>query len=296
MTNQPSRAALRAMLVLLATASAALAQVPKPATVPDDSIFGFTSPTGLGRAGDTGIALETTTRSGKGSGRFVSSTAKLEFGRTLTDDLWVAGSVFGLAHRIARVDGVDADRRVTAFEGLSGEVAVRVLRRTDSFPVAVTLSIEPGWSRHDGTTGARAEGFASEQKLFVDMPLIADRLFIAANASWLAGVQRSSEPGSLWQRGSAATLSAAISLSLGNVFVGAEIRSLSAFNGTFLNQQIGRALYAGPNVLWKVNETVSANLAVTPQLTGHARGRPDRTLDLDNFERSQVRAKVAFSF
>ena len=117
-----------------------------------------------------------------------------------------------------------------------------------------------------------------------------------ANASWLAGVQRSSDPGSPWQRGSGATLSAAITLSLGSVFVGAEIRSLSAFNGTFLNQQVGRALYAGPNMLWKVNETVSANLAVTPQVNGHARGRPDRTVDLDNFERSQVRARVAFSF
>ena len=296
MRGKPGRAAVRAMLALAASATAAAAQAPGPASVPDDSIFGFTSPTGLGKAGDTGVALETTTRSGKGSGRFVSSVAKLEVSRTLTDDLWIAGSGFGLAHRIARVDGLDVDRRVTAFEGLSGEVAVRVLRRTDAFPVAVTLSVEPGWSRHDGTTGARAEGFASEQKLFVDMPLIADRLFIAANASWLAGVQRGSDPSAAWQRGSGATLSAAISLSLGSVYVGAEIRSLSAYNGTFLNQQIGRALYAGPNVLWKLNETVSANLAVTPQLTGHARGRPDRTVDLDNFERSQVRAKVAFSF
>ena len=290
------RVAFWAMLGLAASATAAAAQAPAVSAVPDDAIFGFTSPTGLGKAGDTGIALETTTRAGKGSGRFTSSVAKLEFSRTLTDDVWIAGSAFGLAHRIARVDGIDVDRRVVAFEGMSGELAVRVLRRTEAFPVAVTLSIEPGWSRHDGTTAAHAEGFASEQKIFVDMPLIADRLFVAANASWLAGVQRSSDPGSPWQRGSGATLSAAITLSLGSVFVGAEIRSLSAFNGTFLNQQVGRALYAGPNMLWKVNETVSANLAVTPQVNGHARGRPDRTVDLDNFERSQVRARVAFSF
>ena len=63
--------------------------------VPAEDIFGFTSPSDVGNPGDRSFANENDGRSGKRSGAYNALDTKYEFGRTLDQDTWVAGSFFG---------------------------------------------------------------------------------------------------------------------------------------------------------------------------------------------------------
>jgi hypothetical protein len=49
-------------------------------------------------------------------------------------------------------------------------------------------------------------------------------------------------------------------------------------------------------MLWRVTDKISINATLQPQIAGHAVGSPDPRLDLDNFERTQYRAKLAVGF
>ena len=90
--------------------------------VPGGDIFGFTSPTDVGDPGDTGLALETTTRLGKRGGTYVSPTLKAQVSRTVARNLALAFSPFVTGHRIRSVPDLD-DRSSVRFDGLSSEVA-----------------------------------------------------------------------------------------------------------------------------------------------------------------------------
>ena len=80
------------------------------------------------------------------------------------------------------------------------------------------------------------------------------------------------------------------------LLVGVELRYLTAYAGAFLNRQQGRASYGGPNLLLNLTDNTMLNIAWTPQITGRANGKGDAVFDLDNFERQQLRVKLATSF
>jgi hypothetical protein len=293
------RPILLAFLTILA-AEPVLAQAPQRAGageeggLPGGDIFGFTDPTDVGDRGDRGFALESTLRRGRGGGVYDALGTKAEIGFTPVEDLALSVSAFVAAHRIRAVPDLD-DRRRLGFDGLSAEAVYRVLPRTGS-GIAVALAIEPRWSRIDAGTGERVEAFEAEAKLFADAILVPGRLYGAVNLNYAPGVSRGIEPGAKWERSSSTNVSAALALQLGDtVFAGLEARFLSSFEGAALNRNVGNALFAGPNVLVKIGESASLNVAWTPQLTGRARGS-DRALDLDNYERHQVRVKFSTSF
>jgi hypothetical protein len=291
-----------AALAALLSAAPALAQAPQAvgdestaSELPGGDIFGFTSPTDVGAPGDRAVAAETTIRTGKpGGGRYVAVGTKYQVGFTPVENVGLALSAFTAGHRIADVPDLE-DRRRFAFDGLSGEALFRVLPR-NADGVAATIAIEPRWSRIDGLGGTDVEGFGAEAKLFVDAVLIPGRLYGAFNLNFAPGVSRASRAGSAWERASGTNVSSALAYQLTDkVFTGVEARFLSSFDGAFLNRNTGNALFFGPNVLFKLGESAALNLAWTPQLTGRARG-VDRDLDLDNFERHQVRVKFATAF
>lgn len=80
------------------------------------------------------------------------------------------------------------------------------------------------------------------------------------------------------------------------IFAGVEVRYLSAFDGAWLNKNVGNAFYAGPTLLWRATDKVVLNVTYQPQVFGHAVDSPDQRLDLDNFERAQYRVKLAVTF
>ena len=80
-------------------------------------------------------------------------------------------------------------------------------------------------------------------------------------------------------------------------FVGAEVRYLRAYDGTFLNRFEGHALYVGPTLHHKFDKAF-ITIAYSGQVAGKDRDPELRNhrLDLTHFERHQLRVKVGMEF
>jgi hypothetical protein len=72
--------------------------------------------------------------------------------------------------------------------------------------------------------------------------------------------------------------------------------TLTAFSGAFFNSSSGQAVFAGPNIFLKLWDSAALNLPWTSQVTGKAYSAGQRSFDLDNFERYQVRLMLTASF
>jgi hypothetical protein len=266
------------------------------AQVPGDNIFGFTSPTDVGKPGDIGFANENDGRFGKRQGTYGAVNTKYEFSRTVADGWWIAGSLFGAYYHIHDVTGL-VDVNHFDFDGLSFEIEHRIVDRSAGQPFAVSISVEPRWGRLDIVAGLPSNSYTAVLKLFVDAPILPDKLYWAANMIWAS--QRAQDPNNPSQLldSSATLLSTALTYQISaQLFAGVEVRYFSVFNGAWLNSNIGNALYAGPTMLWKINEKVAINTTFQPQIAGHSTANPNLNLDLDNFERAQFRAKLSIGF
>jgi hypothetical protein len=283
------------MVLVFAMIAHVRAIAQEPAEVPGDDIFGFTTPTDVGKAGDSGVASENNGRAGKRTDRFFSITSKTELSRTLDDDTWGAVSLFNSYYQIGGLPGVD--RNFVAFDGLSFELERRVLRRSADNPFAVSLSVEPRWARIDPTSGQRAEAFGIEGKMFVDAAIVRDKVYWAMNLNYLPAVQRPTSPDGKWTASSGTNVSTALTYAWSpRFFTGVEARYLATFDNAFLRHLTGSALFFGPTALWKITDTVALNAVWTPQIAGRSQVTRNGTLDLDNFERNQFRLKLAVQF
>lgn len=264
--------------------------------VPGDDIFGFTSQTDVGKPGDSGFANENDGRFGKRQGRYGALNTKYEFNRTVAEDWWMAGSLFG-AHTHARNVPDLADINHLDFDGLSFEIEHRIVERSARNPFAASISVEPRWGRIDNVAGLLSNWYGAAFKLFVDAVILPDKLYWAANL--ILAPQRAQDPNnrSQWLDSSLGLVSTALTYQISpQLFVGTEVRLLSAFDTIGLNHNIGNALYVGPTMLWKITEKVAFNTTFQPQVAGRSITNPNLHLDLDNFERAQFRAKLAVSF
>jgi hypothetical protein len=289
---------------------------PLPGTpeMPGAYLFGFTDSTDPGDPCTWGFASENDARFGKRDGRYFALSSKSELTYTYSRNVALSVSAFTAYHRWSDVsaiqdtlasegEGVFADSlRRASFDGVSGELFVRVLARSPGQPVAATLAVEPRWSRVDNITGYRAEGYGAEFKLLVDA-VLAERLYAAVNFNYGLGTQRFDIPGAEWARASIANASAAVTAQiyagkqqqwLQGLFLGIEARHKSAFDGLGLDTQVGRAFFLGPTLTLNLPGDRSLSLAWTPQLAGRARDAASPgSLDLDNYERHELRVKFA---
>ncbi len=71
---------------------------------------------------------------------------------------------------------------------------------------------------------------------------------------------------------------------------------MSAYDGAWPTRNLGNAFYLGPTILWKVTDKISLNTTLQQQVFGRSKLTPGQSLDLDNFERAQFRAKLAVTF
>jgi hypothetical protein len=281
--------------------------------VPGGDIFGFTSPTDIGDPCSWGLAGELTGRAGKRDGSYLAVTKKTQLGYTYSDKLAFALSMFNTYNRWSNVTvaqdalaGAGSGIILTEwdklqFDGLSGEVLFRLLARSPGQPFALTVSMEPRWSRVDGLTGYRAEGYGTEFKLFLDVALT-ERLFAAMNLNYALGTAKYDVPNAAWADASSTNFSLALTAQIHaaekalveGVFLGAEGRLLSSFTGLALNQNVGNALFAGPNLAIAFQGGRMLNLAWTPQVAGRAHPPSvPGAFELDNYERHQFRVKFA---
>ena len=136
--------------------------------------------------------------------------------------------------------------------------------------------------------------FDARFRLF-DRELIAGRLFAALNISY--------EPEQTRLRGSGETLrestlgvAAALAMQvMPGVFIGAEARNLRHYEGLGLNAFAGQALYIGPTLYATFGQGYFLSAAWNVQVWGAVAGTSG-ALDLDNFERHQVKLRAGFSF
>lgn len=276
-----------------ACAVEAAADVPE---VPGDEIFGFSTPTDVGSPGDTGFANENDGRAGKRSGAYRAFNLKYELGHTFAPDWWVGISLFASHNRARNVPGLaDVDR--VAFDGLSFEIEHRVVKRTQSNPFAVSLSVEPRWALVDSISGSSSHAINVAFKLFADAVVIPDTLYWGSNVIWTP--QRAEDPidRRRWLSSSAILISSALAYQVSpKFFVGAEARYLGSFSRIVPTHGVGHAWYVGPTFLWKVTDKVAFNTTFQPQVAGRSIANPALRLDLDNFERMQFRAKLSVAF
>jgi hypothetical protein len=82
---------------------------------------------------------------------------------------------------------------------------------------------------------------------------------------------------------------------LPNIFLGAEVRYMRAYEGLALQRFRGEAVFVGPTLYAKLSERLAVSAAYSAQVAGHAVDVPGR-LDLNNFSRHQVRLKFLYEF
>lgn len=232
-------------LGLIATASVALADVPD---VPEGDIFGFTTPSDVGEVGEKSFVNEIDGRGGKRQGVYRAINSKYELGYTFKPEWWAGASLLWAYNRMRDVPGYDDINRMR-FQGASFEIERRLIKRSETNPFAVSFSIEPRVTVVDQDSGQTARA-AGVELLFTDAVLVPDKLFIGSNIVY--ELERGQEPkdGGRWASSSTLHVSAALAYQLSQrMFVGLEIRLLTAFDSAFLDDHSGSALFLGPTLL-----------------------------------------------
>jgi hypothetical protein len=279
---------LLAAMAACVEASAGEATIPD---VPGGEIFGFSTGTDTGDKGERGFANELNGFRGKRDGSFTALSNKLEFGYTLADDLWIAGSFFVSNSRVRGNPDIP-DTSTTRFEGLSTEAQHRLIKRSATNPFALAVAVEPFYAFVDLGTGRRADGYGAAFKFLVDAVVVPDRLYWAFNAIWAPVRSQDSFDRSVWQSSSESSLQTALTFQLSNtLFAGAELRHLAAYERTWFDNRAGYATYLGPTVFWKITDKVGFNATWQPQISGRSADNPGLRYDLDNFQRAQFRFK-----
>jgi hypothetical protein len=276
-----------------AAAPAAEADAPQ---VPGDDIFGFSNTTDPGNKGDLQYFNENDGRAGKRDGSYGALNSKFAIGYTFADNWWVGGALFSAYNQASNVTGI-ANVDHLRFDGASVELLHRIIERSASNPFAMTLSVEPRWSLNDGVTGLPSQAYQSTFKIFMDAPVLADTIYWGGNIQYT--IQTAQDPINIGQHlaSSQLMLSSALTWQAGsNFFFGGEARFFTLSDNYTLSHEVGRALYIGPAALWKATDKIAFNVTYQPQVYGRSSTSPNQSLDLDNFERAQFRAKLNVNF
>ena len=229
----------------------------------------------------------------------MQNKSEVEFG--LTNDVLAEFGVFGSYHRIHDVPDFE-DRNNARFDGAFAEVKYRFLNR-NIHGFGMAFSVEPEWHRYSDLTGRFENSYAVELKLYADKELIPGRLFIAGNLVYepeaVLAKEFDADTGQFtkWERESSFQALGAISGAVTpDLFLGAEVRYLAQYQGSFLNHLEGRALYVGPTLYARLSSKSTITLAYSWQVSGKAMEQPDQRLDLLNFERQQFRVRWVSEF
>ena len=108
--------------------------------------------------------------------------SKYELGNTFAPDWWIGASLFSSYNRSQHAPDL-ADVNRLAFDGASFEIEHRIVKRSETNPWAISLSMEPRWGRIENLSGMPAHSFNVAFKVFVDTVLIPEKLFLASNVS-----------------------------------------------------------------------------------------------------------------
>ena len=184
--------------------------------------------------------------------------------------------------------------RQLTFQGLSFEMRYKVLDRHEA-GIGLTLRAEPQWSRIDETSGQPADQYGSELALLVDKELVPDRIIAAFNLLYDPQVTRVRATGT-WAHDATLGVGAGVMAQVQrNVFIGGELRYLRAYDSLGVADFAGDAVFLGPTLYVKPSEPWRITATWNMQVAGKAAHEPG-ALDLADFERHQVRLRIAYEF
>jgi hypothetical protein len=256
-------------------------------------LFGFTTGADIGAEGEKEIDWTTDAALRKRAGRFQAYSSKVELEYVPTQFLQIALGARGTYHGVRNAPGFD-DHNRAQFGGLSAEIKYLLVERTPNQPYALSLIVEPAWSRIGGA-GGRETAFEIETKLAGDIELVANRLYAAANVVYEPEVVRD-RGARAWGRESTLGFTGALTWrALPNVAIGGEMGLYRAYDSYFVQKYVGQALYVGPTMHVQTTKKTFVSLAWGTQIAGSAKGAPGH-LDLDHFSRHRARLKVGVEF
>jgi hypothetical protein len=129
----------------------------------------------------------------------------------------------------------------------------------------------------------------------VDKELVADRIVAAFNLLYEPDVVQSRLTG-MWSPEAVAGAGSGLMVQLQPGFsVGAEARYLRAYDSLGFNRFAGQALFVGPNVFYRLSESLRVTATWNVQAAGKAVAEPG-ALDLTNFSRHQIRIRIGYQF
>jgi hypothetical protein len=161
--------------------------------------------------------------------------------------------------------------------------------------IGLALRAEPQWSRIDETSGQPADQYGSDLALLIDKELVPDRIIAAFNLLYDPQATRARATGA-WSHEATLGVGAGVMVQTQrNVFIGAELRYLRAYDSLGVADFAGDAIFLGPTLYFKPSEPWRITAAWSMQLAGKAVHEPG-ALDLADFERHQVRLRIAYEF
>lgn len=270
-----------------------------------EDIFGFTTGTDTGEKGEKQATLTLDGRFSKYGGSYGALTGTAEFEYSLTDNFKFALGGAWSAFNIKNVLGFD-NFSGGGINGAFFEMKYRFLDHRTS-PIGLSLSIEPEFALHDETSGEETSAYGIEFRLAADAELVKDKLFFAANLVYVPEWEREHEEAddeealfgrSFWAKSSGLEVSGALTWqAVKDVFIGGEVRYLSAYEGNFLNSQNGWGVFVGPSIYAQLTKDAYVKAAWSVQVAGDTSEAPwSSNLDLVNFERQQFRVSAGFEF
>ncbi|MGO4716655.1 hypothetical protein [Bradyrhizobium sp. 2TAF24] len=256
-------------------------------------IFGLTAGADVGEVGEKELEHQTAVQWGKRDGAYAALTDQLRFETSPVDNIRFEVGVPVAYQRISGVSGLD-DRNGAAFNGVVAELRYRLLDREHA-PFALTVGIEPHWSRADETSGVPVDNFGGELSVALDREVIRERVFAALNVVYDPEATRLRSTG-IWQHDSTLAVAGAVTTQVSSgVFVGAEARYLRKYEGLGLGSLAGKALYVGPTTFVRLSKTLAVSGAWDIQVAGRATDLPG-FLDLAHFTRHQALLRVEYNF
>ncbi|MEI9925524.1 MAG: hypothetical protein WDN50_20615 [Bradyrhizobium sp.] len=265
----------------------------RAAEIDTEHLFGFTTGSDVGKAGELEIENETVGGFGKQAGSYTALSHTVEAKFTPTDNFRV-GVATALAYfDITGVPGL-GNRQQGGLQGVSLDLQYRLIT-PERGPFAVTIIAEPRWGRFDDVSGEPVTTHGGTLTLAMDRELLAERLFAAFNAFYDSSATQLRGSGD-WQSQSQTGFSAALSGQIRPaLFVGGEVRYLRAYDGLALNAFAGQAVFAGPTMYLQINQRLSLSAAWNLQILGRS-AAGGGSLDLTHFERQEATVRLGLHF
>jgi len=220
----------------------------------------------------------------------------LEFEHTISADFQYAIGVMGAHPTIYGVEDIP-NRHNMSLRGVLGEARYILLRRTDKFPIGLSLHIEPKWGHVSNVTGWPETLLESDNRLCIDSELLPGKLYAAINLMYTPQVFREITE-SKWIHSSyygamgGLTYFVTPRVGLGGGF---QFYNRWVQPDTNVSDLQGSAFYLGPQAYVRLNRQLFLTIAWSRQIAGHAINDP-RPLDLANFTRDIARIQFGGEF